>query len=541
MQKTGFLRDRYDNLYISLAILLALVCVSPNAHTQPPDNAPSLRMSLQKRVPSNFESGAYEITQEIQHWIPSQTAIIICDMWNEHWCKGATRRVAEMAPAVNEVISIAREKGVLIVHAPSSCMESYKGHPARKLGQKYQYKKMEALARWSEPLESEKNIPWPINQDDGGCDDFPECKQGSPWKRQIDLIEIKDSDAISDSGVEIAGLFKARGIKNVILMGVHENMCVIGRSFGLRNMVRLGMNTVVMRDLTDTMYDSKEEPVVSHFTGTSLMTEYIETYVCPSVTSSDLTGRKQFRFKEDQRPMVAFLVADNEYHSNLTLPKFAHDLLLTKGVNCEFAVGKPEAKGDDIHNIENLQILSDADLAVIFVRRRALSPEGMKLIKDYVASGKLVLGIRTASHAFDVPREVRREPGSELLAQWPEFDHSILGGNYQGHHGNMKEGIVFSVTPGMESHPLLKGFPPEGFVGPVAPSESLYKNRPLASENAQVLLTGAIPGQPAEPVFWINHNGKGKVIYTSMGHWDHWKIDAFRNLMLNSVDYLLRQ
>jgi hypothetical protein len=110
-------------------------------------------------------------------------------------------------------------------------------------------------------------------------------------------------------------------------------MCVIGRSFGLRNMVRLGMNVVVMRDLTDTMYNSKQWPVVSHFTGTSLMTEYIETYVCSSMVSCDFTGQKQFRFKNDNRQIIAFIIAENEYQANQTLPEFAHGLLLTRDVH----------------------------------------------------------------------------------------------------------------------------------------------------------------------------------------------------------------
>ncbi|HET6542859.1 MAG TPA: ThuA domain-containing protein, partial [Chryseolinea sp.] len=389
---------------------------------------------------------------------------------------------------------------------------------------------------------------WPIDQEDGGCDCAVECKQGTVWDHQIETIEIKDHDAISDNGVEVAGLFKAKGIKNVILMGVHENMCIINRPFALRNMVSLGMNTAVMRDLTDTMYDSKEPPVVSHFTGNSLMTEYIETYIASSVASSDFTGKKQFRFKEDTRPVVAFVIADNEYHSNQTLPQFAHQLLLTKGVNCEFATGKPIAEGEGVHNIENMQVLNDADLAVVFVRRRALPEEEMKLLKDYVSAGKPVLGIRTASHAFDAKKNVPREGGglvasttqvSEMLAQWPEFDQDVLGGNYQGHYGNMKEGIVFSVAPGMENHPILKGVSPKGFVGPVAPSESLYKNRPLRSDNIQVLLTGSIPNEPAEPVLWVNHLDKGNVVYTSMGHWDHWKMDEFNKIMVNAVEYLL--
>jgi hypothetical protein len=98
-------------------------------------------------------------------------------------------------------------------------------------------------------------------------------------------------------------------------------MCVIGRSFGLRNMVRLGMNVALMRDLTDTMYNSKQWPAVSHFTGTSLMTEYIEMYVCSSMVSSDFTGQKQFRFKNDNRQIIAFIIAENEYHANQTLPE----------------------------------------------------------------------------------------------------------------------------------------------------------------------------------------------------------------------------
>jgi len=278
------------------------------------------------------------------------------------------------------------------------------------------------------------------------------------------------------------------------------------------------------------------------------MTQYIETYIASSVLSTDFTGKKQFRFKEDTRPLVAFIIADNEYHSNQTLPQFAHDLLLKEGVNCEFAVGKPISEGAGVHNIENMQILNDADLAVVFVRRRALPPEQMALLKDYVNKGKPVLGIRTASHAFDAKKNVPREGGGvvaattqapDMLAQWPEFDKDVLGGNYQGHYGNMKEGIALSIAPGMESHPILKGISPKGFTGPVAPSESLYKNRPLQSANSQVLLLGNIPNEPTEPVLWVNNLDKGKVIYTSMGHWEHWKMDEFHKLMVNSVEYLL--
>ncbi|HLN56771.1 MAG TPA: isochorismatase family protein [Bacteroidales bacterium] len=502
-----------------------------------PAQSRSLRISLQKIAPSEEDPGFFIRVNDIQQWKPEQTAIIICDMWNEHWCKGATRRVAEMAPVMNNVISIAREKGVLIVHAPSECIDYYKDHPGRRLAIKYGSKKYAALIN-DRKLDSEKESVWPIDQSDEGCDCSPECKLGTPWTHETDLLEISDSDAISDSGSEIAGLFYKKGIKNVILMGVHTNMCVIGRSFGLRNMIRLGFNVALMRDMTDTMYDSKQWPNVSHFTGNSLMIEYIEKYVCPTLVSTDLTGQKQFRFREDNRPVVAFIIAENEYHANRRLPEFGHELLLTRGVNCEYALGKPVYTGEGIHNIENLQILKDADLMVVQVRRRALPSEQMDLVKDYVGSGKPVLGLRTASHAFSV-NQPKNGVAAELPDQWPEFDLEVLGGNYKNHYGTMPDPIVYSIVPGMDNHLLLKGVPAGDFTGIVAPLNSLYMNRPLRSPNIQVILTGSIPGKPSEPVLWINNRQEGKVIYTSMGHWLDWDLQQFRQIMFNAVDILL--
>jgi type 1 glutamine amidotransferase len=189
--------------------------------------------------------------------------------------------------------------------------------------------------------------------------------------------------------------------------------------------------------------------------------------------------------------------------------------------------------------LENLQILQDADLAVVFIRRRALEPEKMKAIKDYVASGRPILGIRTASHAFDakgnVPRsggaiEAAKASAADLLAQWPEFDEQVWGGNYKGHYGHLKTGTEIAAVPGMENHPILKG------VAPFTSLNWLYQNRPLRTDKATVLLTGSNPGVPDEPVLWINGD---HTIYTSLGHWDDWKIENFRKLMFNTFDYLL--
>jgi len=528
-----------------IAFTVILVLLAGIVQAKPKETGQVVEVSLQKRIPSDLEEGSFMIVNENQEWNCNETAIIICDMWDDHWCSGATRRVTEMAPFMNDVISIARNKGVQIVHAPSDCMEYYEDHPARKFGKKFKSKHV-AEKLGDGKLKCELDQDWPFEISHGGCDDTPKCKNYKAWTKQIDAIDIMDGDIITDSGIEAGSFFLKKGIKNVILLGVHTNMCVIGRSFGLRNMVRLGMNVVLMRDMTDTMYDSTSKPFVSHFTGNSLMHEYIEKHVCPTFVSSDFTQQKQFRFKNDKRPIVAFITAEGEYRANQRLPEFAHVLLLTKNVNCEFALGKPVMKGEGRHNIENLQILNDADLAVFYIRRRALEAEKMDLIQNYVYSGRPVLGIRTASHAFDTKGAIRREregnasassERSEILTSWPEFDKEILGGNYTGHYSSLEEGAMVSIVPGMQNNPLLKGVDPAGFISP----NSLYKNSPLLSDKVQVLLLGTIQDKPSEPVLWTNENQYGKAIYTSLGHWDDWKIESFKNVMLNSVDYLLKQ
>ena len=141
-----------------------------------------------------------------------------------------------------------------------------------------------AHREWCNKIPAEEKGIYPIDQSDGGCDDGPQCPQGSPWKSQIAAIEIRDEDAISDSGAEIWNLLESRGITNVMLMGVHTNMCVLGRPFGLRNLARSGKNVVLVRDLTDTMYNSRRWPYVSHFEGTNRIIEHIEKYVAPTIT-----------------------------------------------------------------------------------------------------------------------------------------------------------------------------------------------------------------------------------------------------------------
>ncbi len=234
------------------------------------------------------EDGLWTTQNKETQWAANETAVILCDMWNKHWCDGATRRVDDMVPKMNTLVGSLRERGVLIIHAPSGALDHYKLLPQRKRAQDSNYiKPPDEIQGWCH-LDLDDEAPLPIDDSDGGCDCQPQCTQYSAWSMQHPGLTIAPKDAISDSGQEIFNLIATNGIKNVIIMGVHTNMCVLGRPFGIRQQVRLGHNVVLVRDLTDTMYNSRMHPHVEHGVGTKLVIHHIEKYWAPTVTSDDL-------------------------------------------------------------------------------------------------------------------------------------------------------------------------------------------------------------------------------------------------------------
>ena len=289
-------------------IRLALVACVVFITTAMVHSAP-ITFKARSQALSATSGGQYQSVESEVTWEVGKTAVIVVDMWDDHWCPNAAKRVAEMAKPMNAVIKQAREKGMLIIHAPSSTVDFYKGTPARKRAQNA------PSAKPPKPLS--KDVRWgtnwcwpdkfretelPIDDTDMGCDCEEEYPIREAWTRQIDLIEIDDErDAITDNGQEAFNLLTQHGIENVILMGVHLNMCVLGRPVGIRQMVNIGKNVVLMRDMTDTMYNPKKRPFVTHFEGTDLVVKHVEKFWCPSITSNAISGKAPFRFKNDSR------------------------------------------------------------------------------------------------------------------------------------------------------------------------------------------------------------------------------------------------
>lgn len=240
---------------------------------------------------------------------PKKTAIIVCDMWDDHWCKSAARRVGELAGPMNEMLKAARAKGFFIIHAPSSVTDFYKDTPQRKLAQAAPMAKtpvpLATAERWGTTwcwTDPKFEAVLPVDDSDMGCScTGTKCAIVPPWKRQIAALELMEGDALTDRGQETWNLLTARGIDQVVLCGVHLNMCVLGRPFAIRQQVYLGKKVAFMRDLTDSMYNPERPPGVDHFAGHDLIIEHVERYWCPSFTSDAITGGKPFRFKEDRR------------------------------------------------------------------------------------------------------------------------------------------------------------------------------------------------------------------------------------------------
>ncbi len=436
-------------------------------------------------------------------------------------------RVA-LAPTMDQVLRKAREQGILIIHAPSSNMGFYEGTPQREKAQHAPNAEMPSRDGWRH-LDRKREGRLPIDDRDGGCNCDPPCTNVNEnvWIRQIDTLSIGPDDAVSDDGKEVYNLLKAEGRENVIVMGVHTNMCVLGRPFSIRAQGKNGMNVALMRDLTDTMYNAKRAPFVDHHRGTDLVVAHIEEFWCPTLTSTAFTGAAPFRFEEDMRPHAVFLIHENEYEMARSVPAFAESELAGKRQwRCTYLFGR------EPNRIPGLEALEDADLMVVAVRRQVLPEAQLACIHAYCESGRPVVGVRTASHAFASSQGAGIPEGH---AAWPEFDPEILGGNYQGHHNNKSRRgpkTFLWGLPRAAKHPILDSVPAEERIT----RSWLYKVLPLADRATPLMMGRVEERQPHEPVAWTNTGKYGnRVFYTSLGHPDEFEEEGFRRLLLNGI------
>ena len=241
----------------------------------------------------------------------------------------------------------------------------------------------------------------------------------------------------------------------------------------------------------------------------------------------DQPFQAQMSFKKN--PLIVFLITEDpdNYRAHETIPVFAHMLEEKHGYKTRVLLGKGFHGACEFPGID---ILSKADLLVVFARRVAIPYDQMKVIKDYLQKGKPVIGIRTANHAFTVLSKI--ENGHE---DWPEFVSDILGCINRG-YGPVLPGTDVSVVPEQTGHPVLKNLSSCGWHS----KGNIYRVKPLLDSNAVILLKGRVD-DISEPVAWTRVASKSKVFYTSLGYPDDFRISQFTTLLVDAIAWALKK
>lgn len=207
----------------------------------------------------------------------------------------------------------------------------------------------------------------------------------------------------------------------------------------------------------------------------------------------------------NNRLKLCMLSGSFEYDSETSLAIFQDYIEKNHPIQATQIIYQSE---DDDRSLEPLQ---DTDVLLVFTRRLNTAGKELDRFKAYCAAGKPIVGVRTASHAYQ---------------NWLDFDKDVLGGDYQGHYGG---GVIAraEINSNAKDHPILRGLSNFDSYG------SLYKNPSLAADTTP-LLTGKTE-EHTEPVAWTRIHRGGRVFYTSLGHQRDFEVEMFLRLLANGV------
>lgn len=259
------------------------------------------------------------------------------------------------------------------------------------------------------------------------------------------------------------------------------------------------------------------------------------------------------RFGPGKGKRIVFVTGDEEYRSEESMPAMARILSERHGFHCTvlFSVnretGEVDPSVDD--NIPGLEALKEADLMIVFTRFRHLPETQMAHFVDYVNSGRPIIGVRTATHAFDYDR-FQKEPYAEWAWRGPHpqfaggFGRQVLGETWIDHYGGYRsESTLGIVVPGMKEHPILRG------VGRIWGPSHAYAVSTLGGDSRPLVLgqplmglkpdDRADPEKPPVPIAWIktftSTSGKpARVFTTTLGYGDDFKEEGVRRMFVNA-------
>ncbi len=247
---------------------------------------------------------------------------------------------------------------------------------------------------------------------------------------------------------------------------------------------------------------------------------------------------------------IVFIASDHEYKSEESLPALARIMARHHGFKCTVLFGIDPKTGDitpGMSNIPGTDALANADLMVIFTRFQNLPAEQMQPIVDYLNRGGPVIGLRTATHAFQIPRSspFAKYDFSYSGAEYTGgFGRQILGETWVGHYGpNHSSSTRLDIVPEKAGHPILTG------VKNVWAEIGAYNANPIAGSEILLMaqpLLGMTPNSPVDsqkkpmPGAWVrtytSRSGKsGRVFASTYGASGDLVNDGFRRVLVNAV------
>ena len=259
---------------------------------------------------------------------------------------------------------------------------------------------------------------------------------------------------------------------------------------------------------------------------------------------------------------IVLVSGDDEYRSEEACPQLAKILSKQHGFKCTVLFPIDPADGtikpDHQTNIPGTEALKTADLAVFALRFRNLPDEQMQHVVDYVESGKPVIGLRTSTHSFNIPKGRKFEKYTWTYGgkdYEKGFGRQVLGETWVNHHGHHNvEGTRGIIATGQESHPILRGIK----TGDVFGTTDVYTvNLPLAGDSQPLVLgqvtetlkddSKAVEGKkndPMMPVAWIKsykgESGKAARIFTTtMGASEDLLWEGTRRMIVNGCYWCL--
>jgi hypothetical protein len=259
---------------------------------------------------------------------------------------------------------------------------------------------------------------------------------------------------------------------------------------------------------------------------------------------------------------IVLVSGDEEYRSEEALPQLGKILARHHGFKCTvlFAIDPKDGTiNPNVNdNIPGLEALARADLLVLFTRFRNLPDEQMKHIVDYVMAGRPVVGLRTATHAFNIPAGRTYTRFSWNSKEWKDgFGRQVLGETWISHHGQHgRQSTRGLLALGAKDHPILRGIKNGDIWGPT----DVYGVRlPLPGDSKALVLGEVLQGmkaadQPARgkqnnpmmPIAWTRtfqpraedgraNTGKAAPVFaTTMGASQDLESEGLRRLLVNA-------